>query len=128
MCIRDSLYAAPLCRPTDEEAWREIDRRLGRLDPDLVEKRRATVAGAEGMWGDDEDPLSPLDTNEGHAPRLIRSAETILGRVAPCLGLGIGLLCLDPRHEPLRREGGMCVGDGTQGVERAIGSGQDRRS
>ncbi len=102
--LRFALYAAPLCRPTDEEAWEEIDRRLGRLDPDLVEKRRATVAGAEGMWGDDEDPLSPLDTNEGYASRLIGSPETILGRVDAWRELGIGMLHLDLRDELFCRE------------------------
>ena len=57
------------------------------------------VGGAQGMWGDDEDPLSHLDTNEGYATRLIGSPETILARVAALQELGIDMLHLDLRDE-----------------------------
>lgn len=91
------MYAAPLCRASDDEAWAVIDQRLAQLDPELVSKRRRTVAGAEGMWGDGDDPLSHLDTNEGHAARLIGSPETLLERIELYRGLGVDMLHLDLR-------------------------------
>ena len=60
--VRFAMYAAPLCRNTDEEAWDEIENMLGRVDDDLVKKRKTRTSGAKGMWGDEGDPLSVLDT------------------------------------------------------------------
>ncbi|MEM7220713.1 MAG: LLM class flavin-dependent oxidoreductase [Pseudomonadota bacterium] len=97
--LRFALYAAPLCRPTDAEAWAEIDTRLAQLDPALVERRKALVGGAEGMWGDADDPLSHLDTNEGYAARLIGSPASILERIDALQSLGIDMLHLDLRDE-----------------------------
>lgn len=94
--VRFALYAAPLCRPSDAEAWNEIDAMLARADPDLVSARRATVSGAQGMWSGD-DPLSVLDTNEGYASRLIGSPETVLQHIAEFQDMGIDMLHLDIR-------------------------------
>ena len=93
--LRFAMYAAPLCRGSDDEAWQVIDERLARLDPALVERRRETVSGAEGMWGDGDDPLSQLDTNEGYASRLIGSAETLCRRIELYRELGVEMLHLD---------------------------------
>ncbi|MBM4204490.1 MAG: LLM class flavin-dependent oxidoreductase [Gammaproteobacteria bacterium] len=95
--IRFAAYAAPLCRMTDDAAWKEIDARLERLDPVLVQKRRARVAGAEGMWAGENDPLSHLDTNEGYCTRLIGSPNTILNKISQLKTLGIDLFHLDLR-------------------------------
>jgi len=97
--LRFALYAQPLCRPTDEEAWSEIDARLAAVDPALVAKRRASTSGAEGMWASD-DPLSVLDTNEGFAARLIGSPETVWARINAFAEIGIELFHLDLR-DPL---------------------------
>lgn len=98
--LKFSMYAAPLCRPTDEEAWAEIDARLARVDADLVEQRRARLAkGAAGMWSDTGDPLSVLDTNEGYAARLIGSPDTVMERIELYRNLGIDMLHLDVRDE-----------------------------
>jgi len=96
---RFALYAAPLCRETDEAAWAEIDAMLTRADPKLVAARRQAVSGARGMWSGD-DPLSVLDTNEGYASRLIGSPETVLARIAEFNAMGIEMLHLDIR-DPL---------------------------
>jgi len=96
---RFAVYAAPLVRKTDDEAWAEIDTMLHRADPALVAKRRAAVRGAQGMWSGD-DPLSVLDTNEGYASRLIGSPETVLRRIEAFRDMGIGMLHLDIR-DPL---------------------------
>jgi FMNH2-dependent dimethyl sulfone monooxygenase len=97
--LRFALYAAPLCRPTDAEAWAEIDARLARIDPELADRRRASLGGAEGMWSG-TDPLSMLDTNEGYASRLIGSPDTILERIAAFRAMGVEMLHLDLR-DPL---------------------------
>jgi len=95
--IRFALYAAPLCRATDAEAWAEIDERLGRVDPTLAAARQASLGGgAVGMWSG-SDPLSMLDTNEGYATRLIGSPETILARIAEFKAMGVDMLHLDLR-------------------------------
>ena len=94
--VRFSLYAQPLCRPTDAEAWDEIDRRLAAVDPTLVEQRKHSTAGAQGMWASD-DPLGVLDTNEGFAARLIGSPETVWARIQEFNALGIELFHLDLR-------------------------------
>ncbi len=101
--IRFAMYAAPLCRPTDAEAWQEIDARLSRVDPHLVKKRRERVAGAEGMWADQDDPLTVLDTNEGYAPRLIGSPDTLIERIKTFRDVGVDMLHLDV-SDPLFRE------------------------
>lgn len=93
--LRFAMYAAPLCYPTDEAAWSDIDARLARVDKSLVSKRRERVAGAEGMWADDHDPLSVLDTNEGYAARLIGSPDTVMQRIQAFRDLGIEMLLLD---------------------------------
>jgi len=97
--LRFALYAQPLCRPTDAAAWSEIDARLVAVDPALVAKRKASTAGAEGMWASD-DPLSVLDTNEGFAARLIGSPESVWSRINAFAAAGIELFHLDLR-DPL---------------------------
>ena len=94
---RFALYAAPLCRATDAEAWEAVDEMLRQVDPELVAKRRDRVSGAEGMWANDDDPLSSLDTNEGYASRLIGSPATILEHIAEFRAAGVDMLHLDLR-------------------------------
>ena len=101
---RFAVYAAPLCRETDAQAWAEIDQRLARLDPGLVALRKARVGGAAGMWADDGDPLSHLDTNEGYCTRLIGSPATILENIRDLQAIGIDLLHLDLRDPLFVRE------------------------
>jgi FMNH2-dependent dimethyl sulfone monooxygenase len=95
--IRFAAYAAPLCRESDDTAWAEIDARLERLDPGLLQKRKVRVAGAAGMWADGDDPLSHLDTNEGYCTRLIGSPQTILNKIRQLQSIGVELLHLDLR-------------------------------
>lgn len=98
--VRFAMYAAPLCRDTDALAWAEIDARLARIDQSLVEQRRARLKdGASGMWGDDSDPLSHLDSNEGFAARLIGAPETILTRLEAYREIGVEMLHLDLRDQ-----------------------------
>ena len=98
--VRFAMYAAPLCRESDALAWAEIDARLAKIDHDLVEQRKARLqGGAHGMWGDDNDPLSHLDSNEGFAARLIGSPETILERIETYRDLGVEMLHMDLRDK-----------------------------
>ncbi len=92
--LRFALYAAPMCRDTDEAAAREIERRIAAIDPTLASRRRKRVAGASGMWSDD-DALSLLDTNEGFRSGLIGSPAKILARVAEFREIGIEMMHLD---------------------------------
>jgi dimethylsulfone monooxygenase len=101
--IKFAMYAAPLCRASDAAAWQEIDARLTRVDQSLVSKRQQRVSGAEGMWADQGDPLSVLDTNEGYVPRLIGSPDTVMARIETFKSLGIDMLHLDV-SDPLFRE------------------------
>lgn len=93
--VRFAMYAAPLCRATDKQAWAEIDSRLARVDPKLVSKRQERVAGAEGMWTQHNDPMSMLDTNEGYTARLVGSPETIMQRIRVFQEIGIEMMHLD---------------------------------
>ena len=97
--VRFAMYAAPLCRNTDEEAWKTIEKMLRRVDEDLVKKRKTRTSGAKGMWDDEEDSLSVLDTNEGYASRLIGSPKTILSRIHEYRKLGIEMLHLSLHDE-----------------------------
>ncbi len=94
--VRFALYAAPLVRRTDAEAWAEIDARIATIDRGLAERRRAATGGAEGMWASDED-LSLLDTNEGYAARLIGSPDTVYERLETYRALGVEMLHFDTR-------------------------------
>lgn len=94
--VRFALYAAPVVRRTDREAWDEIDARVRAIDRGLAEKRRAATGGAEGMWASDED-LSLLDTNEGYAARFIGSPDTVYERLEQYRALGIEMLHFDTR-------------------------------
>ena len=91
--VRFALYAHPLCRTTDAEAWSVIDERIRAIDPELRSKRRSATSGAQGMWANDDD-LSHLDTNEGFAARLIGSPETILDRVDEFRAAGVDMMHL----------------------------------
>lgn len=102
--VRFALYAQPLCRPTDDEAWAEIDRRLAAVDSGLVARRRRATVGAEGMWSTTDDPLTVLDTNEGFAARLIGAPATVLERIAEFRALGVEMLHLDLRDALFRAE------------------------
>ncbi len=102
--VRFALYAAPLCRETDEAAWAEIDTRLARVDHALVLRRRERVDGAEGMWENDADPLSALDTNEGYSSRLIGSPATVLKKIEEFRALGIDMLHVDIRDRLFQTE------------------------
>ena len=102
--LRFAMYAAPLCRATDEQAWAEIDARLARVDAGLVKKRHERLRkGAQGMWNED-DPLSVLDTNEGYAARLIGSPDTVLRRIEVYRALGVDMLHLDIRDKLFQSE------------------------
>ncbi len=93
--VRFAMYAAPLCRDTDDAAWEEIEHRLAKVDQVLLNKRQHRLReGAEGMW-DEDDPLSALDSNEGYAARLIGSAGSILQRIRAYRELGVEMLHLD---------------------------------
>ena len=94
--LRFAIYAAPLCRATDADAWAEIEARLSRIDRNLAARRRQRVAGAQGMWASDDD-LSLLDTNEGYAARLIGSPETVLRRIEDYRKIGVEMLHMDIR-------------------------------
>ena len=94
--VRFALYAAPLVRPTDAEAWAEIEERIATIDRSVAERRRRTTGGAEGMWASAED-LSLLDTNEGYAARLIGSPDTVYERLEALRALGIEMLHFDTR-------------------------------
>lgn len=95
--VRFAMYAAPLCRDTDDSAWAEIEARLQRIDHGLLQQRQQRIQqGAQGMWAD-ADALSALDTNEGYAARLIGSAETIMQRIRAYHDAGIEMLHLDLR-------------------------------
>ena len=102
--VRFAMYAAPLCRSTDDEAWQQIDHWLAEVDPELVDKRRETVSGAEGMWSSQEDPLSMIDSNEGYAARLIGSPTTIYERICEFQAAGVDMLHLDVRDELFQAE------------------------
>ena len=96
--VRFALYAAPLVRRTDAEAWAEIETRIAAIDRGLAERRRAATGGAEGMWASSED-LSLLDTNEGYAARLIGSPDTVYERLEALRALGIEMLHFDVRDK-----------------------------
>ncbi len=103
--VRFAMYAAPLCRATDEDAWAEIDARLARIDPKLAGQRQEILSeGAQGMWSEHNDPLSMLDTNEGYAARLIGSPETILERLKLYRDLGVEMLHFDARDSLFNEE------------------------
>ena len=102
--VRFALYAQPLCRPTDAEAWAEIDARLAAVDSELVARRQQSTGGAEGMWAATDDPLTALDTNEGFAARLIGSPATISERIDTFRALGIEMMHLDLRDTLFREE------------------------
>lgn len=94
--VQFAMYAAPLCRPTDEAAWREVEKMIAQVDQTLLTKRRQRLqAGAQGMWSVDNDALSSLDTNEGYASRLIGSPESILKRIEQYQKIGISMLHLN---------------------------------
>ena len=102
--VRFAMYAAPLCRATDADAWAEIDARLARVDENLVTARKQRLAGgATGMWSK-QDPLSMLDSNEGYAARLIGSPDTVWQRIERLHELGIDMLHLDLRDQLFNTE------------------------
>ena len=92
--LKFALYAAPLCRPTDAEAWAEINARIERIDPAMASRRRQRVGSAQGMWAE-EDALSMLDTNEGYMSGLIGSPDTVMARINEFRELGVEMLHLD---------------------------------
>ena len=100
--VRFALYAIPLVRTTDKEAWSEIDTRIAAIDRKLAAKRRSATAGAQGMWASNED-LSLLDTNEGYAARLIGSPDTVYERLTEFHQMGIEMLHFDT-HDRLFNE------------------------
>ena len=102
--VRFALYAKPLCRATDAEAWQFIDEQLAKINPAMLEMRRERIAGAEGMWGGPDDPMSSLDTNEGYAARLIGSPDTVLSKIEMFREIGIEMLHLDVHDALFQQE------------------------
>ncbi len=90
--VRFGVYGIPICRPTDGEAWAEVDAMLAAVDPAMIEARRARVSGAEGMWERSDDALTMLDSNEGFATRLIGSPDTIVAQLQALSDIGVDLL------------------------------------
>ena len=87
--IRCTVYAIPLCRPTDAEAEAEIAGMVAAVDPVAAARRRDATSGAQGMWAPSTDPLTGLDTNEGYASRLIGSPTTVLRRAQDLVDAGV---------------------------------------
>ena len=100
--VRFAVYAIPLCRQTDQEAFDEVDAMIAAVDPAMVAARRERVSGAEGMWAPSDDALTTLDSNEGYATGLIGSPETIVERITELSAAGVDMLHLalgDPLFE-----------------------------
>lgn len=89
--IRFALYCIPLVRETDAEAWAAIEAMVAAVRPEMVERRRARVGGAEGMWAKSDDALTMLDSNEGFASRLIGSPDTVYRRMMEFHDLGVDM-------------------------------------
>ena len=70
----------------------------------LLERRKASMSGAQGIWASKDDKLTMLDTNEGYASRLIGSPETILHRMLEFHRLGIDCFHLNLRDDLFNRE------------------------
>jgi FMNH2-dependent dimethyl sulfone monooxygenase len=100
--VRFAVYARPLCRSSDAEAWAEVRSQLADVDPDLAERRRRRTSGAEGMWAPNQDELAVLDTNEGYATRLIGSPDTIVTRIGELQAIGVDMLHLHLGDELFR--------------------------
>jgi FMNH2-dependent dimethyl sulfone monooxygenase len=92
--VRFAMHAHPLCRATDAEAWEEIEQRIAAVDPRLLEARRRTTSGAEGMWASADDVLGHLDTNEGYSAGLVGSPESVMERIETYRELGVEMLHL----------------------------------
>ena len=101
--VRFALYAAPICRDSDEEAWDVIQKRVDAIDPDFAKNRRRATSGAQGMWSSEEE-LSLLDSNEGYASRLIGSPETIIARIEAFQEIGVEMLHFDTSDELFLRD------------------------
>jgi dimethylsulfone monooxygenase len=87
--LRFALYSIPLCRQSDTEALEAAEAMIDSIDPETIERRRARVGGAQGMWARSDDRLTMLDSNEGYASRLIGSPKTIVERIAEFHELGV---------------------------------------
>lgn len=92
-CPKFALYGIPVCRKTDAQASEVIDDMIRRIDPKVLEQRKARVSGAEGMWSQ-ADNISMLDTNEGYATGLIGSPDTIFQRIEALQSAGVEMLHL----------------------------------
>ena len=101
--LRFALYAAPICRDSDEEAWNVIQKRVDAIDPDFAKNRRRATSGAQGMWSSEEE-LSLLDSNEGYASRLIGSPKTIMARIEAFQEIGVEMLHFDTSDEKFLRD------------------------
>lgn len=98
--LKFAVYAAPLCRVEDDQAWEAIDAMVAAQDPTLLAARRARLSGAQGMWdAHTQDPLQHLDTNEGYCTRLIGSPKTIVEQTQRLREAGVDMLHLDLRDE-----------------------------
>ncbi len=98
--LKFAVYAAPLCRPQDDEAWEVIDAMVAAQDPRLLAERRERLSGAQGMWDPNaQDPLQHLDTNEGYCTRLIGSPQTVVEQARSLHAAGVDMLHLDLRDE-----------------------------
>jgi dimethylsulfone monooxygenase len=102
--VRFALYSIPCCRETDAEAERHIQKMVDSIDPDTIARKRARTSGARGMWEISDDPLTLLDTNEGHASRLIGSPATILKRMREFHALGVDCFHLTLHDQLFNRE------------------------
>lgn len=102
--MRFALYGIPLCRKTDAEAEAEINWMVEHVDAERLSRRRKRVAGAQGMWAEEGDPLAELDSNEGFATRLIGSPETIVRRLEEFAALGVEMIHLTLQDELFNAE------------------------
>ena len=64
--VRFALYAAPLVRPTDAEAWAEIDRRIAAIDREPYRAQRARLMC---HWRNDTSKAIVVVAVEVHEPK-----------------------------------------------------------
>lgn len=91
--LKFALYAAPLCRATDEQAVGVIDEMAEKIDWEAVKARQQNT-DTKGMWSDWQNKLSALDMNEGYASNLIGSPDTVMDRIREFQEIGVDMLHL----------------------------------
>ncbi|MDF2653074.1 MAG: alkanesulfonate monooxygenase [Paenibacillus sp.] len=96
--VRFAVNAFVIARETEEEAQQELQTIIDHADPGIIEKFRANVQEAKGMWSRATSISDYIAISEGFRTGLIGSYEQVADKIQELNSIGIEMILIAFRY------------------------------